>query len=83
MRGVEVEEDDVSEGSVEVSVCEKLCEDFNGDDASKDLADSEDANEFASKRRRRMFHIVWYSGFFVRSFEVKARTSGVYSPVSI
>lgn len=55
---VEVEEDKVSDGVVEVSICDELGEGFDGPEADDDLEDFEDCNERASKRRRRMFHIV-------------------------
>lgn len=58
VRVVEEEEDKVSYGAVQVSVGEELGEDFNCEESDEDLEELEDCNETASKRRRRMFHIV-------------------------
>ena len=55
---VEVEDDKVSDRAVEVPVCDELGEGFDSPEADDDLGDFEDRNERASKRRRRMFHIV-------------------------
>ena len=55
---VEVQDDKVPDRAVEVPVCDELGEGFDSPKADDDLEDFEDRNERASKRRRRMFHIV-------------------------
>lgn len=54
----EVEEDKVADAAEEMFVGEELGEGFECEEGAEQLEEAEDCNETASKRRRRVFHIV-------------------------